>query len=101
MRDQALPGGVIHGLPADLDDALRSRREAMAVWHDITPLARNAWIGWIETARRSDTRRTRISWGCESLEAGRRRPCCWPGCPHRERSIKVSTARSRGVTAAR
>jgi hypothetical protein len=24
----------------------------------------------------------------EELQAGKRRPCCWPGCPHRRPSAK-------------
>ena len=27
----------------------------------------------------------RLAWGCESLAEGERRPCCWPGRPHRQR----------------
>ena len=23
------------------------------------------------------------------LNAGKRRPCCWPGCPHREKGSKI------------
>ncbi len=80
-----IPGGVVHELPDDLGEALRSRPEALATWEDITPLARNEWICWVESARKSETRTKRINWGCENLEDGKRRPCCWPGCAHRER----------------
>ena len=78
-------GGVVHDLPMDLKAALRSNPGALATWADITPLARNEWICWIETAKKSETRAKRIAWGCESLEEGKRRPCCWPGCAHRAR----------------
>jgi uncharacterized protein YdeI (YjbR/CyaY-like superfamily) len=78
-------GGVVHDLPTDLKAALRLNPKALATWADITPLARNEWICWIETAKKSETRLKRIAWGCESLEEGKRRPCCWPGCAHRER----------------
>ena len=80
----ALSGGVVHALPADLEDALRAHPKALAAWEDITPLARNEWICWVETAKKSPTRTKRINWGCESLEAGKRRPCCWRGCAHRD-----------------
>ncbi len=79
----ALPGGVVHALPDDLAEALLGRPQALAAWHDITPLARNEWICWVESAKKAETRRKRIGWGCESLAEGKRRPCCWPGCPHR------------------
>jgi uncharacterized protein YdeI (YjbR/CyaY-like superfamily) len=81
----SLPGGVVHDLPGDLERALRSNPKALATWDVITPLARNEWICWVESAKKSETRAKRIGWGCENLEAGKRRPCCWPGCAHRVR----------------
>ena len=78
-----LPGGVVHELPQDLEEALRRNGPALATWGDITPLARNEWICWVESAKKIETRRKRIDWGCESLSEGKRRPCCWPGCSHR------------------
>jgi uncharacterized protein YdeI (YjbR/CyaY-like superfamily) len=85
-RTVEIPGGVVHELPADLEAALVLRPQALAAWRDITPLARNEWICWVESCRKSETRAKRIAWGCENLEAGKRRPCCWPGCAHRERT---------------
>ena len=79
----SLPGGVVHDLPTDLADALKGERAALATWLDITPLARNEWICWVTSAKKAETRRKRIVWGCENLRDGKRRPCCWPGCPHR------------------
>jgi len=76
-------GGVVHDLPADLKKALASDAKALETWEDITPLARNEWICWIESAKKAETRTRRIEWGCSSLKDGKRRPCCWPGCPHR------------------
>ncbi|XSG83084.1 MAG: YdeI/OmpD-associated family protein [Methyloligella sp. ZOD6] len=83
MDHTAVSGGTVHGLPADFEDALRSNESALETWEDITPLARNEWICWIESAKKEQTRTKRIAWGCENLEEGKRRPCCWPGCPHR------------------
>ena len=83
MARKEIPGGVVHPLPADLKKALLSDPPALKTWEDITPLARNEWICWIESAKKAETRSHRIAWGCESLGDGKRRPCCWPGCPHR------------------
>lgn len=83
---QTLPGGVVHDLPDDLARALEASPGALAAWTDITPLARNEWICWIESAKKAETRAKRIAWGCENLQEGKRRPCCWPGCAHRERN---------------
>jgi hypothetical protein len=84
-EDTLIPGGVVHQLPGDLAEALMRHPEALATWRDITPLARNEWICWVESAKKQETRRKRIDWGCSSLSEGKRRPCCWPGCPHREK----------------
>ena len=80
---KTLAGGVVHDLPDDFRDALKRAPVASATWEDITPLARNEWICWIESAKKAETRVKRIDWGCESLSEGKRRPCCWLGCPHR------------------
>ena len=82
-EDKDISGGVVHALPPDLREALRRAPEALSTWQDITPLARNEWICWIESAKKPETRRKRIDWGRTNLSEGKRRPCCWPGCPHR------------------
>ena len=83
MARKQILGGVVHDLPTDLKKALSLDPQALEVWEDITPLARNEWICWIESAKKAETRNHRIRWGCSSLRDGKRRPCCWPGCSHR------------------
>jgi uncharacterized protein YdeI (YjbR/CyaY-like superfamily) len=83
MNKKTLSGGVVHELPSDLRIALIANPEALATWEIITSLARNEWICWIESAKKQETRVKRIEWGCSNLSEGKRRPCCWPGCPHR------------------
>jgi uncharacterized protein YdeI (YjbR/CyaY-like superfamily) len=78
-----LSGGVIHDVSDDLREAILASEDACTTWEDITPLARNEWICWIESARKSDTRLRRIAWAIGSLSQGKRRPCCWEGCSHR------------------
>jgi uncharacterized protein YdeI (YjbR/CyaY-like superfamily) len=86
VSSQQLPGGVVHALPEDLRDALTANNAALDVWVDITPLARNEFICWVEDAKQEKTRKRRIRRTREELEEGQRRPCCWPGCKHRERT---------------
>jgi hypothetical protein len=83
-----VPGGVVHNLPVDLRQALLTNSAALAAWKDITPLARNEFICWVEDAKQEATRQRRIRRTQEELEEGQRRPCCWPGCKHRERTGK-------------
>ena len=88
MTSKRVPGGVVHKLPEDLRDALVSSPTALAEWNDITALARNEFICWVEDAKQEKTRERRIHRTREELEEGQRRPCCWPGCSHRERTGK-------------
>jgi uncharacterized protein YdeI (YjbR/CyaY-like superfamily) len=86
MSGQRVPGGVVHKLPADLRKALIANATALDAWKDITPLARNEFICWVEDAKQDTTRERRIRRTQEELEEGQRRPCCWPGCKHRDRT---------------
>ncbi|MCD9033874.1 YdeI/OmpD-associated family protein [Luteimonas sp. Y-2-2-4F] len=86
MATRTLGGGTVHDLPGDLRDALAGEDASAHAWDDITPLARNEWICWVESAKRDETRARRIRQAVENLAEGKRRPCCWPGCPHRERN---------------
>lgn len=84
-----MPGGVVHELPIDLRRSLVENDVALLAWIDITPLARNEFICWVEDAKQEATRVRRIRRTNEELEEGKRRPCCWPGCKHRERNGKA------------
>lgn len=83
VRKNIIPGGVVHALPQDLHKVLTASPAMLTAWEDITPLARNEWICWIEDAKKPETRAKRIAQAQENLIGGKRRPCCWPGCPHR------------------
>lgn len=83
MAQKELAGGIAHKMPADLQKALTSSPEALAAWEDITPLARNEWICWTVSVKTIDTRKNHIKRTISELKEGKRRPCCWMGCPHR------------------
>jgi len=53
MAEKQISTGVAHTLPADLRDALLSVPAALAVWEDITPLARNEWICWVTSGKKA------------------------------------------------
>jgi uncharacterized protein YdeI (YjbR/CyaY-like superfamily) len=86
VSSKQVPGGVVHELPVDLCTALLANSTALTAWNDITPLARNEFICWVEDAKQQATRERRIRRTEEELEEGQRRPCCWPGWKHRERT---------------
>jgi uncharacterized protein YdeI (YjbR/CyaY-like superfamily) len=83
MAKHAISPGVVHSVPADLRKVLTSDPLARAKWEDITPLARNEWICWVISVKKPETRRQHIERVRTELKEGMRRPCCWPGCPHR------------------
>jgi uncharacterized protein YdeI (YjbR/CyaY-like superfamily) len=75
--------GTVHKTPKDVAVMLLTDSKTKATWDDITPLARNEWICWMTSGKLAATRTKRIEIGRSKLSRGDRRPCCWPGCPHR------------------
>src|SRR5262249_20281416 len=55
----------------------------LTAWEDITPIARNEWICWVESVKKEETRRDHVERTAAELVEGKRRPCCWIGCIHR------------------
>jgi uncharacterized protein YdeI (YjbR/CyaY-like superfamily) len=76
--------GKLHTIPKDLRRILSSSPPALAAWQDITPLARNEWICWVISVKKSETRLQHVQRVHDELIEGMRRPCCWTGCPHRK-----------------
>lgn len=61
-------------VPLDLHKALAAAPKAKAQWSDLTPTGRRDFIGWIESAKQRETRKTRIQQACEMIAAGKQRP---------------------------
>ena len=78
-----LSGGLVHEMPADLANALIEKKETTSLWENLTPVARNEFICWVDNAKQEKTRMRRISRTVEELLEGQKRPCCWVGCIHR------------------
>lgn len=70
-----------HKTPLDFKKVLIGKTKE--TWEEITPLAKNEWICWIISAKKDETRKRRIRIAKENLAKGKRRPCCFSGCPHR------------------
>lgn len=83
MTKKEIATGVAHKVPEDLQKTITSSPKALSTWEDITQLARNEWICWIESAKKVETRNHRIERTRNELIEGIRRPCCWAGCIHR------------------
>ena len=76
----------MHKLPVDLRSALIGNQTALDAWKDITPLARNEFICWVEDAKQEATRQRRIRRTQEELEDGHASTLLLAGCSHRERN---------------
>lgn len=88
MPETIVAEGVVHDVPQDLRKALVSNATVLEKWNNLTPLARNEWICWTTIVKKPETRKEHIERLCEDLLEGKRRPCCWPGCPHRRAEAK-------------
>ncbi len=95
MTPKKISNGTVHKVPADLKKILTTDKAALAKWEDITPLARNEWICWIESVKMVETRKEHLKRTPEELKEGKRRPCCWIGCIHR--TDKAISPSIRGI----
>ncbi len=77
-----------HDTPDDLRAVLDANQPLEAKWEDLTPLARNEWICWMTSPKTEETRAKHLERLQEEVLGGKRRPCCWPGCPHRRASAQ-------------
>lgn len=83
-----LATGVVHDIPEDMKEILLSDEELVEKWNSLTPLARNEFICWVISVKKDETRHQHIVRLSTDLLEGKRRPCCWPGCVHREKRKK-------------
>jgi uncharacterized protein YdeI (YjbR/CyaY-like superfamily) len=77
--------GVVHTVPLDMRTALTKSLKTIDAWNNLTALGRNEWICWITSVKKPETRANHIDRLVHEISLGKRRPCCWPGCPHRVR----------------
>jgi uncharacterized protein YdeI (YjbR/CyaY-like superfamily) len=77
-----------HETPAELRAVLDANQQLEAKWNALTPLARNEWICWMTSPKTEETRAKHLARLQEDIVGGKRRPCCWPGCPHRRESAR-------------
>jgi uncharacterized protein YdeI (YjbR/CyaY-like superfamily) len=88
MSNQQPINNFMHTMPTNLQKVLDSSAELKTAWDKITPLARNEWICWVTIVKQEKTRLEHLERIKIELLEGKKRPCCWPGCPHRRPSAK-------------
>ena len=77
-----------HETPGELLAVLAANEALESKWNGLTDLARNEWICWMISPKRKETRDEHLARLQEQVLDGKRRPCCWPGCPHRRASAQ-------------
>jgi uncharacterized protein YdeI (YjbR/CyaY-like superfamily) len=87
MEKHVLPG-ILHEVPADIEKAMTADTDLLDRWNKLTPIQRNEWICWVTIVKKAETREEHIHRMKEELKEGKRKPCCWPGCPHRRPSAQ-------------
>lgn len=88
MMNTKINTAIIHKVPIELKEILISNPNILEKWNNLTPLARNEWICWITIVKKPETKKNHMSRFCNDILKGKRRPCCWAGCPHRKENIK-------------
>lgn len=83
MPKAASPSDFLHTTPKDLKEMLAKSPKVLEAWNTLTPLARNEWICYVTIVKKAETRKEHLERLQADLLKGKRRPCCWPGCPHR------------------
>lgn len=86
--NNTLHHGTIHQLPQNLKSVLSSNKNLPEIWNNLTPLARNEWICFVSMPKKEETVLKRLERTKEDVLKGKKRPCCWPGCPHHRESAK-------------
>lgn len=83
MKKSATTSSFMHRMSADIKQTLDKNKDVKKIWDTLTPLAHNEWICYVTIVKKAETRKEHLTRLCEDLRKGKRRPCCWPGCPHR------------------
>jgi hypothetical protein len=79
---------AVHDLPDDMKKVISGSASLQAHWDGLTELSKNEWICWVITCKQQATRDKHLVRMVEDMNKGKRRPCCWPGCPHRRENAE-------------
>lgn len=85
---ELIASGIVHEVPPDIEVALKSDSALLERWNRLIPIQRNEWICWVTIVKKTETREEHIQRLVNDIKEGKRKPCCWPGCPHRNPAAK-------------
>ncbi|HRP90308.1 MAG TPA: YdeI/OmpD-associated family protein [Edaphocola sp.] len=78
-----LSPSILHQIPEDIKATLSKDIALVEIWNKLTPIQRNEWICWVSLVVLEKTREEHLERMVADLYDGKKKPCCWPGCPHR------------------
>ncbi len=78
-----LEPSIHHDIPNDIYEILVGKPVLIELWNKLTPIQRNEWICWVTLVKKAETRAEHLERMITDLQEGKKKPCCWPGCPHR------------------
>lgn len=81
------PGEAEPQVPPELGALLGTSAAARTTWDATTTIARIDWIHWIESAKQTKTRMSRIADAGEMLAAGKKRVCCFDPSGYYSKSL--------------
>lgn len=85
-----------HTITSDIQEVLDQNLDVAKIWETLTPLTQNEWICWITYFKKEETYQNHLVRFKQDLLKGKRRPCCWIGCPHRPgHPKKIYTAKKK------
>jgi uncharacterized protein YdeI (YjbR/CyaY-like superfamily) len=83
MTHPTIAPSILHDTPNEIEKILMQNEKLLDAWNALTPIARNEWICWVTIVKQPETKQDHLRRLAEDLLNGKKRPCCWPGCPHR------------------
>lgn len=81
--NRSLSPSIFHEIPKDIEEMLSQDQSLIELWNTLTPIQRNEWICWVSLVKKQETREEHLERMVADLKDGKKKPCCWPGCPHR------------------
>ncbi|MCA9497286.1 MAG: YdeI/OmpD-associated family protein [Nanoarchaeota archaeon] len=89
MANKKIELSAFHEVPKEIEKILLLNKDLLEKWNLLSSLARNEWICWaIIMPKKEETKLEHLKRLEEDILNGKKRPCCWPGCPHRRESAK-------------
>lgn len=80
--EEKIENSIFHELPDDMKIILNWNNVLLDKWNNLTPKSRNEWICWITIVKKEETRKSHLERFVSDIISWKKRPCCWPWCPH-------------------